>query len=56
MTCPEVLHEADRVKLATAEWVDFWNYRRLHEACGYVPPAEFEAAYHQRLSAITEAA
>jgi putative transposase len=35
----------DQVELATAEWVDFWNTRRLHSACGNVPPAEFEAAY-----------
>jgi hypothetical protein len=34
---------ADEVELATAEWVEFWNNRRLHEACGYLPPAEFEA-------------
>ena len=45
----------DQVELATAEWVAFWNTRRLHGACGDVPPAEFEAAYHQRLAA-TEAA
>lgn len=36
----------EQVELATAEWVDFWNTRRLHEACGYLPPAEYEAAYH----------
>ena len=46
----------DEVELATAEWVHFWNTRRLHSACGDVPPAEFEAAYHQRLQAATEAA
>lgn len=46
----------DEVELATAEWVHFWNSRRLHSACGDVPPAEFEAAYHQRLQATTEAA
>ena len=46
----------EQVELATAEWVHFWNDRRLHSACGDVPPAEFEAAYHQRLSATTEAA
>jgi putative transposase len=45
----------EQVELATAQWVDFWNNRRLHEACGYLPPAEFEAAYHQ-LRATTEAA
>ncbi len=46
----------EQVELATAEWVHFWNTRRLHSACGDVPPAEFEAAYHQRLQATTEAA
>ena len=40
----------DEVELATARWVHFWNTRRLHSACGDVPPAEFEAAYHQRLA------
>ena len=46
----------EQVELATAEWVHFWNDRRLHSACGDIPPAEFEAAYHQRLQAATEAA
>jgi len=46
---------ADEVELATAAWVHWWNTERLHEACGYLPPAEFEAAYHQ-LRATTEAA
>lgn len=46
----------EQVELATAEWVHFWNTRRLHSACGDVPPAEFEAAYHQRLQATSEAA
>ena len=42
---------ADAVELATAAWVSWWNEQRLHEACGYLPPAEFEAAYHQRQAA-----
>jgi len=46
---------ADQVELATAAWVAWWNAERLHEACGYLPPAEFEQAYHQ-LRATTEAA
>jgi putative transposase len=46
----------EEVELATADWVHFWNARRLHSACGDVPPAEFEATYHQRLEAATEAA
>ncbi len=42
---------ADQVELATAAWVAWWNEQRLHSACGDIPPAEFEAAYHQRLQA-----
>ena len=30
------------------EWVDWFNHRRLLEPIGHIPPAEFEAAYHQR--------
>ncbi len=45
----------EAVELATAEWVHFWNTRRLHGACGDIPPAEFEAVYHS-LRATTEAA
>jgi len=33
------------VELATAEYVDWFNNKRLHTAIGGVPPAEFEAAY-----------
>ena len=47
---------ADQVELATAAWVAWWNAERLHGACGDIPPAEFETAYHQRLAATTEAA
>ena len=46
---------ADQVELATAAWVAWWNEQRLHGACGDVPPAEFEQAYHQ-LRATTAAA
>jgi putative transposase len=35
----------DDVELATLEWVDWFNHRRLHSACGLVPPAELEAAF-----------
>lgn len=34
----------DDVELATAAWVAWYNQERLHEALGYVPPAEYEAA------------
>jgi putative transposase len=32
----------DQVELATLEWVDWYNHRRLHSACKRLPPAEFE--------------
>jgi putative transposase len=36
----------EEVELATAEWVDWFNHRRLYEYCGDVPPVELEAAYY----------
>ncbi len=38
----------DDVEYATLVWVDWFNNRRLLEPLGYVPPAEFEAAYYQQ--------
>jgi putative transposase len=38
----------EQVELATAEWVDWFNHRRLYEYCGDVPPAELEAAYYRQ--------
>ena len=32
------------LELATLEWVDWFNHRRLSSAIGYVPPAEYEAS------------
>jgi putative transposase len=36
----------DEVEYATAEWVDWFNHRRLYQYCGDIPPAELEAAYY----------
>ncbi|WP_425299416.1 IS3 family transposase [Nocardia cyriacigeorgica] len=36
----------DQVEFATAEWVDWFNHRRLYQYCGDLPPAEMEAAHY----------
>lgn len=36
----------DDVELATLEWVDWYNHRRLHSGCGDIPPAEAETIYY----------
>jgi putative transposase len=38
-------HNKNDVEIATAAWVEWYNNRRLHEACGYRPPTEFETLY-----------
>jgi transposase InsO family protein len=49
----EVIHRRgpwrsiDAVEYATLVWVDWFNNRRLLEPIGYVPPAEYEAAYYR---------
>ena len=35
------------VELATLEWVDWFNHRRLLEPIGNMPPVELERAYYQ---------
>ncbi|GIT82218.1 putative transposase for insertion sequence element IS986/IS6110 [Leifsonia sp. LS1] len=38
------------VEWVTAEWVDWYNSRRLHSTLGDVPPDEFEASYYADLN------
>ena len=38
-------HNLREVAAATAAWVDWYNNRRLHGACGGRPPVEYEALY-----------
>lgn len=58
----EVIHRRgpwrnlDEVEYATLEWVDWFNNRRLLEPIGNVPPAEYEAKYHQSASQLPMAA
>ncbi len=38
----------DDLELATLEYIDWYNHRRLHSACQWRPPAEHEAAYYDQ--------
>lgn len=38
----------DDVELATFEWVDWYNHRRIHSSCQSMPPVEYEAAFHAK--------
>jgi len=38
----------DHLEYATAEWVDWYNHRRLYQYCGDIPPVEAENNYYAR--------
>jgi putative transposase len=40
----------DHLEYATLEWVDWFNHRRLFEAHGQIPPAEFEDNHYRQNS------
>ncbi|WP_397221017.1 DDE-type integrase/transposase/recombinase [Nocardiopsis lambiniae] len=44
----------DEVEIAVAEYVDWFNHRRLHGGIGLVPPAEFEDDFYGRRAGSTE--
>jgi putative transposase len=44
----------DHVELATLEYVDWFNQRRLHGACGDIPPVEYEDTYYRSIAGLTE--
>ena len=45
----------EQVEIACLEWVDWFNHRRLFEACGDIPPAELEAAHYRHHAALVAA-
>jgi len=48
--------DLDSVEIATLEWVDWFNNRRLLGPIGYVPPAEYELRYDRAQQAPAMAA
>jgi transposase InsO family protein len=58
----EVIHQRgpwrsfEAVEFATLEWVNWFNYRRLLEPIGNIPPAEAEQRYYAMLEQLAMAA
>ena len=58
----EVIHRRgpwrsfEAVELATLEWVDWFNHRRLLEPIGNIPPAEAEQHYYALMEQLPMAA
>ena len=46
----------EAVELATLDWVDWFNHRRLLGPIGDIPPAEAEAAYYRQQATLQNAA
>jgi putative transposase len=46
---------AEQVEIATLNYVDWFNNRRLYEACGDITPAELEDAYYRQNAGLAEA-
>ena len=44
----------DQVEIATLEWVDWFNNRRLHTACADITPVEFEHVHYRQHPALAE--
>ena len=38
----------EEVEIATLEWVDWFNHRRLHSASGNIPPVEYENNHYRQ--------
>ena len=45
----------DDLELATLEWVDWFNHRRLFHELGRIPPAEFEDQHYRQIDSGHEA-
>jgi transposase InsO family protein len=43
------------VEIAVAEYIDWFNHRRLHGELGHLSPAEFEANHYSEMPVLTEA-
>ena len=44
-------HKINDLEIAVAEYVDWYNHRRLHGELGLIPPVEYEAVHHAQTRA-----
>ena len=47
---------AGQVELATLDYVDWFNHRRMYQACGDIPPAELEDVHYRHNTGRNDAA
>ena len=47
---------ADHVEVATAEWVQWWNHKRIHTSVDNMAPAEYEERYYTKLEEASDVA
>lgn len=57
----EVIHRRSwrnlqEIELATLDWVDWYNHKRLLGPIGHIPPVEAEAAYYRQQAGQAKAA
>jgi putative transposase len=45
----------DDLEIAVAEYIDWFNHRRLHGELGLIPPAEFETQHYAQITSTTDA-
>ncbi len=45
----------DQLEVAILEYVDWFNHRRLFQACGDIPPAQLEEAFYAQRADLAEA-
>jgi putative transposase len=48
------LRTAEQVEIAALEYVGWFNYRRLYQNCGDIPPTALETAYYSQDTALAE--
>jgi putative transposase len=45
----------EQIEIVTLHYIDWFNHRRLFEACGDIPPVELETAYYCQNVSLAEA-